>query len=251
MSKSEDGHYELVLGNRQLVSGFFVLIILFAIFLTLGYVLGLNSVVVADPQESNNRVAVEDPGPRAPIRSAMAENAKPSASGTLVSESASEASAASQPSPNADASPTQGQTSTVPALGANTGNAVGAAPAPTQPTPTSTVKPAVATSATVAANPAPPAKTPVTEAQKILDSRVRVITPRKGDTFVQVAAIGRAEAELMAGNLQRRGYRTFITEVPGKELFRVLVGPFETPAKLTETKAKLAAEGIESIVQRY
>ncbi len=229
MSKSDDGHYELVLGNRQLLSGFFVLIILFAIFLTLGYVLGRNSVVLTDTPEMASQQDAESVSPRAPVRSAIADSAKPSAAGGEVAEAT-----------------TAGQAST-----SATPTSVATVPTTSTPTPRNSVDEAKTVTSTQPGPVATDKPAPPTEAQKILDSRVRVITPRKGDTFVQVAAIGRAEAELMAGQLQRRGYRVFITEVPGRDLFRVLVGPFETPAKLTETKAKLAAEGIESIVQRY
>ena len=42
MSKNE-GEYELVLGNRQLLSAFFIIVILFGVFFTMGYVVGRNS----------------------------------------------------------------------------------------------------------------------------------------------------------------------------------------------------------------
>src|SRR5947208_5923719 len=42
MSKT-DGEYELVLGNRQLLSAFFIIVILFGVFFTMGYVVGRSS----------------------------------------------------------------------------------------------------------------------------------------------------------------------------------------------------------------
>lgn len=42
MSKNE-GEFELVLGNKQLLSGFFIVVILFGVFFTMGYVVGRNS----------------------------------------------------------------------------------------------------------------------------------------------------------------------------------------------------------------
>lgn len=205
MAKNDDGHYELVLGNRQLVSGFFVLIILFAIFLTLGYVLGRNSVVKEErtlaQSGTSGEMEIRHDEPPAPPRRPNTERPSPSES------------AAGQPE------------ATV---------AAAAAPerAVTEPKPVA-----------VAEKPS--------AAQAILNSKVNLITPRRGDVFVQVAAIGRVEAELMAEQLQTRGYRTFISEVPGRDLFRVLVGPFETTARLNETRKKLEDEGINSIVQRY
>jgi len=38
--KNEDGEFELVLGNRQLLSVFFIVIVLFGLFFVMGYILG-------------------------------------------------------------------------------------------------------------------------------------------------------------------------------------------------------------------
>src|SRR5450755_4751814 len=43
MKNNESGEFELVLGNRQLLSGFFVVVILFAVFFVMGYIVGRNS----------------------------------------------------------------------------------------------------------------------------------------------------------------------------------------------------------------
>ncbi len=213
MARTEEGQYELLLGNRQLVSGFFVLIILFAVFLTLGYVLGRNSVVKETPTTARTTGALEAPAdtavdePPAATRRTSASNRPSPSEGSVV------------PAPSVPAA-TATRTNTVPEV----------TPEETQPEP-------------------PPV--PQTKAQQILSSKVTVITPRKGDTFIQVAAVGRPEAELMAEQLQKDGYRTFISEVPGRDLFRVLVGPFETTARLNDTRKKLEGRGINSIVQRY
>ena len=42
-----DGEYELVLGNRQLLSAFFIVVILFALFFTMGYIVGRNSAPIS------------------------------------------------------------------------------------------------------------------------------------------------------------------------------------------------------------
>jgi len=240
MAKPDDGHYELVLGNRQLVSGFFVLIILFAIFLTLGYVLGRNSVVVSDPTatvaslEQNSAAQarpVADSRERSPAsKTPAARDPQPVSSDSFER---SPATAKASPSPSAR----------------ETESARGIQSSPA-PRPTTGLTPASSEPAATKA-PVPIPETKPSKAQEILSSKVRLITPRKGDTFVQVAAVARVEAELMAERLQTRGYRAFISEVPTKELFRVLIGPFESNAAVHETKSRLASEGIESIVQRY
>ena len=43
MAKNDEGEFELVLGNRQLLSGFFIVVILFGLFFTMGYIVGRHS----------------------------------------------------------------------------------------------------------------------------------------------------------------------------------------------------------------
>jgi outer membrane biosynthesis protein TonB len=43
LAKNEDGEFELILGNRQLLSVFFIVVILLGVFFTMGYIVGRNS----------------------------------------------------------------------------------------------------------------------------------------------------------------------------------------------------------------
>src|SRR4051812_5543981 len=43
MGKSEDGEFELILGNRQLLSVFFIVVVLLGVFFTMGYIVGRSS----------------------------------------------------------------------------------------------------------------------------------------------------------------------------------------------------------------
>lgn len=43
MPKNEDGEFELILANRQLLSVFFIVVILLGVFFTMGYIVGRNS----------------------------------------------------------------------------------------------------------------------------------------------------------------------------------------------------------------
>ena len=43
MRNSETGEFELTVGNRQLLSGFFIVVLLFAVAFAMGYVVGQNS----------------------------------------------------------------------------------------------------------------------------------------------------------------------------------------------------------------
>ena len=44
MKNRETGEFELVLGNKQLLSAFGIVVILFGVFFTMGYIVGSNSV---------------------------------------------------------------------------------------------------------------------------------------------------------------------------------------------------------------
>src|SRR3954454_6438722 len=43
MRNNESGEFELTVGNRQLLSGFFIVVLLFAVAFAMGYVVGQNS----------------------------------------------------------------------------------------------------------------------------------------------------------------------------------------------------------------
>ena len=67
MRNIETGEFELVVGNRQLLSGFFIVVLLFAVSFAMGYVVGQNSPRPAKAQEA---AAV-------PVPSAAAADARP------------------------------------------------------------------------------------------------------------------------------------------------------------------------------
>ena len=43
MRNNETGEFELLVGNRQLLSGFFIVVLLFAVAFSMGYIVGRNS----------------------------------------------------------------------------------------------------------------------------------------------------------------------------------------------------------------
>src|SRR5512138_2758136 len=62
MPKNEDGEFELVLGNKQLLSVFFIVAILIAVFFTMGYIVGRNSspLVASDTHKTDTKPLVVD-----------------------------------------------------------------------------------------------------------------------------------------------------------------------------------------------
>ncbi len=68
MSKNETGEFELVLGNKQLLSVFFIVVILLGVFFTMGYIVGRNSappLMEASNRKSDGRPLIVD-SPNAP-----------------------------------------------------------------------------------------------------------------------------------------------------------------------------------------
>jgi cell division septation protein DedD len=67
--KNEDGEFELILANRQLLSVFFIVVVLFGVFFTMGYIVGRNSgpaqVDVASTHKTESKpIVVDSPAPQ-------------------------------------------------------------------------------------------------------------------------------------------------------------------------------------------
>jgi cell division septation protein DedD len=66
--RNDDGEFELILGNRQLMSVFFIVVILLGVFFAMGYIVGRNSSPVGTPDVASARpepksTVVESPAP--------------------------------------------------------------------------------------------------------------------------------------------------------------------------------------------
>jgi cytoskeletal protein RodZ len=73
--RNEDGEFELILGNRQLLSVFFIIVILLGVFFTMGYIVGRNSAPLTEVTSSKQEakpLVVESPSrqPEAPKKEA-------------------------------------------------------------------------------------------------------------------------------------------------------------------------------------
>ena len=55
MPRNDDGEFELILGNRQLMSVFFIVVILLGVFFAMGYIVGRNSSPVGAPDVASHR----------------------------------------------------------------------------------------------------------------------------------------------------------------------------------------------------
>jgi cell division septation protein DedD len=193
LPKNEDGEFELILANRQLLSVFFIVVILLGVFFTMGYIVGRNSApLVAD------------------VASAPKGDAKPPAAET--------------PARPPETAPVE-------------------APAPVETTPQAPV----ATEPQKAEPEPVPARTePARKASPKPPAPVKAAAhnqPSAGQTYLQLAATSRHEADIMVDVLRKKNFKAIAAEIEEKPgTFRVLVGPV-TESTTNRMRADLQAEG--------
>ena len=96
MPRNDDGEFELILGNRQLMSVFFIVVILLGVFFAMGYIVGRNSSPVGAPEVASQRSATKPADTPASAR----ETATPTpASADAPTETASQQGPATKPAP--------------------------------------------------------------------------------------------------------------------------------------------------------
>jgi cell division septation protein DedD len=93
LAKSDEGEFELILGNRQLISVFLIVVVLLGVFFSMGYIVGRNSSASA-PETAHNSgktVAVDAPPPDSqPAASSPAPAQEPPAGAPETKPAASE-----------------------------------------------------------------------------------------------------------------------------------------------------------------
>jgi cell division septation protein DedD len=102
--------------------------------------------------------------------------------------------------------------------------------------------------------PVPEAEAPAASkpAPAVVDTLPITITePRPGQTFLQVSAVSKPDAELLVEVLNKRGFHSIVAPGPNETIFRVLVGPSPNDAELSKTRAALEQAGFKSIPKRY
>ena len=75
--------------------------------------------------------------------------------------------------------------------------------------------------------------------------------PPPPGSYLQVSALVKREAALLAASLEKRGLPVRLAPVPGKVIVRVLVGPIPDPAEIAKMRQDLMTMGLEPIPRRY
>jgi hypothetical protein len=214
LPKNDEGEFELVLGNRQLISVFVIVVALLGVFFSMGYIVGRNSSVAA---------AVSDParGDTHPPESSTDRPTpgEPSAGQPLPASA----------SPDDSAPPATSPATSEPERAAATPPAVKSAPAPARET-----KP----------RPFPSRdETPVPD-------RAPVTGQIAGGQYWQVVATTRPDAEIIAEALAKRGFHSVLAPAPKEGMFRVLVGPLGDAPTQAQTRTNLEAVGFKNPIMR-
>jgi cell division septation protein DedD len=193
--KNEDGEFELILANRQLLSVFFIVVVLLGVFFTMGYIVGRNSgpaqVDVASTRRPDTKpMVVESPAPQ-------------------ETPAASSAPAAAAPA------------STQPQRPVEEAKVEPKKEEPKKPEPKKKDEPK-------------PKEQPAPKA---------TAAPQSGQTYLQLAATAKTEADVMVDVLHQKKFKAIAVEIPEKPgVFRVLVGPL-ADGSLNKTKSDLTSSG--------
>ncbi|MCU1291211.1 MAG: Sporulation domain protein [Bryobacterales bacterium] len=226
MLQSSESETEILLGNKQLLGVFFVVVVLLGVAFAGGYKIGqsagrkaLVSAAPATPEEPPAASAPSSSAPAGGETHAFPANGVNSEQPETPKSSAPERSTASDtgayhPPAGEDAAPPLGSAS----------------------------KRAKVTKPVVA--PAAPTGGSVSYTN---------FTPVSGQTFLQVAAVGRDEAQAIADVLHKKGFKAHAVPKPGGgKIYRVLIGPIRDTGDLSSTRDSLRKTGFREIfVQRY
>jgi cell division septation protein DedD len=102
MPKNEEGEFELILGNRQLLSVFFIVVVLLGVFFTMGYIVGRNS-----PLATADATPAEKKEPRPMMVDSAATRESPAAKETAVKETPAQETAPPVPRETAPQQPAE------------------------------------------------------------------------------------------------------------------------------------------------
>jgi cell division septation protein DedD len=227
--RNEDNETEILLGNKQLLGIFFVVAVLLGVAFTGGYMVGDGS--------SKKTVATATPS----MTDTSASNAAATTGGethSVGAETPGEGSANGN-----DNSPAEGSS----AQETNTGDlgTTAKSKGAEHGARNSAARERARRNEEAANNPS--------DDEAVASPAGNSLVPHSGQTFLQVAAVGRDEAEAVADVLHKKGFRAHAVAKPGNtNLYRVLIGPIHDTSDLSSTRDSLRRAGFRDvIVQHY
>ena len=252
MARSDEGEFELILGNRQLLLVFGVLVLVLGVFFTMGYIVGRNNPSQdAIVQAQNRRVPIEagsGPSSQSPIvvdpsRSGEVKN---SPTKEPVAMAAAKAPEEKPKLPEVPVVPKDAAERPLKWLDAQVREkAAKVEPAKVEPPKKETPK-----AAEPVKEAAKPKEPPKKETPRTADLGGKV-EPSAG-TYLQVVSVDKAGAESMVSSLRNKSFSALVAPGANPTLFRVLVGPLSGKEALAKAKIDLEKVGIKgAFVKKY
>ena len=215
MLRTSESETEILLGNKQLIGIFFVIALLLGVAFYSGYMVGRSS-----PERKLSAGQAQE-------QTALASQHPGAAGG----ETHSFPTDTGQAEPNRAAAPRSGTAQ----------DEKGVNGVQTEPPPLGSPK------KRTLSGPLP------SQANAKDDNPGDTFSPQNGEEFLQVAAVGRDEAEAVADVLHKKGFRAHAVPKPGNsKIFRVLIGPIKNSGDLSSTRDALRRTGFRNVIlQRY
>jgi cell division protein FtsN len=234
MPRNEDGEFELILGNKQLLSVFFIVVVLLGVFFTMGYIVGRNSAPVGAAETASSRHGGDGrPIVLDPPSSSVGQAAPPPSGAETTTPTPA---APVETKPPAALPPTPEPARTEPAR-----------PEPAKPEP---VKPEPPKPVESRPLPKPDAPAPAKPKPRVDETEVSPASPRVSEPsaglYLQVSAVRRPEAETLVDVLRKKGFSAVLARSPKEGLFRVLVGPMKDAAAAAKVRNDLEAAGLKN-----
>ncbi|MGC4052194.1 MAG: SPOR domain-containing protein [Paludibaculum sp.] len=212
MAARDDGEFELILGNKQLLSVLFIVIVLLGVFFTMGFLAGRSTgagtTVAQNKQADKPPLSVDAPNPQ--------KDTIPTATEPDTAEKPVE----KQAEPPVERTP--------------------------EPVPQKQVEPPPAPKKETLKKESARKEAPKPEPVRAAQGGYTQTPP--GGTYLQAAATRRAEAESMLGAIVgKTGLRGYVTPSPkSSELFRVIIGPLGSNESVANARVKLIELGVKS-----
>lgn len=222
MASREEEEFELVLGNKQLLSLFFLVVVLFGVFFSFGYTVGYGRGEDSRTRDVGSAEPVEEPAQAVQLPETLLESApKPT-----------EPAETPKAEPTSSASP-----KTSPP------------PAPTRTTPAKAVPKPSPVEKAAASPPPPPTRSTPAQATAQPKSAPPPATG-SGDYQLQISAVRvRQDAEVFVQQLKAKGHPAILSD-RGDGWYRVMVGPFSSESDAKAYQPRLEKDGLESLVRR-
>lgn len=224
MSPREEEEFELVLGNKQLLSLFFLVVVLFGVFFSFGYTVGFSRGENSSTREVVSAEPAVEPAKKVQLPDALLQDAPKRAEPPAPKSETASPAEKSTPTSSASSAPPKGT------------------PKP-RPVPEASAPPPQKTSPPARTAPAKTSPAPKSAASSSSQ------TPA-GEALLQISAVRvEGDAQAYVEQLRAKGHEATISN-RRDGWYRVVVGPFNSVTEAEAYQRRLKQEGIDSLLRR-